>query len=204
MKYKYCAPHAKVVILNPFSNSTPSSDEEEPPVGSIAELVSKLCGKDGADGSSRSRLIGLMLMKGSALHQSFMHYNAHSKQDEDLELCYSNLGPESQPSLSAQRLFAALSYLDKEHAVHLILVKRLTQARLGATVMERLRKASGNSSPLSIRISSSQIQSSSRLFRFPLFAPHALFVSHVNLQYNAFVNVAVPRNQTHTTLFTPP
>ncbi|PLW13240.1 hypothetical protein PCANC_18021 [Puccinia coronata f. sp. avenae] len=155
MKYKHYAPHAKVVILNPVSNSTSSSDEEEPPVESIVELISKLCGKDGEGGSSRSRRIGLMLMEGSALHQSFMQYDAHSERDDDLELCYSNLGPENQPAISAQRLFAALRYLDEERTVQLILVERLAQAGLGATVMERLRKASGNSSPLSVRIFSS-------------------------------------------------
>jgi len=155
MKYKHYAPHAKVVILNPVSTPSSSSDDSKPLEG-VDELVSLMCG-NGPDGSDKSWRIGLMLMEDSALHKCFTAY-AHTKQDSNQQLFYySNLGPESQPATSAQRLFAALRYLDEDRRVDLIFVERLSKAGLGATVMERLRKASGHTPHISVRISNSSI-----------------------------------------------
>ncbi|WAQ83784.1 hypothetical protein PtA15_4A233 [Puccinia triticina] len=149
MKYKHYAPHAKVVILDPVSPPSSSSDGHQSLSG-VSELVSGLCGDD--SDSSKGLRIGLMLIDDSQLHKSFIRCE-NSKTYDHHQFCYSNLGPETQPVISAQRLFAALRHLDEDLRVDIIYVERLAEVGLGATVMERLRKASGQSSLVSIRVS---------------------------------------------------
>ncbi|EFP93793.2 uncharacterized protein PGTG_19838 [Puccinia graminis f. sp. tritici CRL 75-36-700-3] len=151
MKYKHYAPHAKVVILDPVLVPNSDSDQQESLRG-VDELVSGICSEE--TDSSKGLRIGLMLIDDSPLHKSFIAC-AQSEKYGHHQFCYSNLGLESQPAISAQRLFAALRYLDEELRVDIIYVERLSEVGLGATVMERLRKASGQSSPLPVRISTS-------------------------------------------------
>ncbi|POW16178.1 hypothetical protein PSHT_06817 [Puccinia striiformis] len=134
MKYKHYAPHAKIIILNPVL----SDSHQDQINGGADELISEI-GRAGSE-SSKSLRIGLMMIEDSPLHKSSS---------------IQNLGPELQPEISAQRLFASLRYLDEQLEVDIIYVERLSEIGLGATVMERLRKASGQSSSPSVKMSHS-------------------------------------------------
>lgn len=147
MKYKHYAPRAKVIILNPLDFSQHSTNLEDVVVGSIPtvmELMSEL-NSNHNEVTKRFR-IGLMLVEDSPLYKEFAKCAASTKY-YGLEFCYSNLGRVNQPEVSAQRLFGALRYLDEDLGVDLIYAENHSELGLGATVMERLKKASGQSSP---------------------------------------------------------
>ncbi|KAI9608288.1 hypothetical protein KEM48_003219 [Puccinia striiformis f. sp. tritici PST-130] len=146
MKYKHYAPHAKIIILNPVL----SDSHQDQINGGADELISEI-GRAGSE-SSKSLRIGLMMIEDSPLHKSFI---ACTTTPQKHQFFYSNLGPELQPEISAQRLFASLRYLDEQLEVDIIYVERLSEIGLGATVMERLRKASGQSSSPSVKMSHS-------------------------------------------------
>ncbi|MBW0494160.1 hypothetical protein O181_033875 [Austropuccinia psidii MF-1] len=137
MKYKHYAPRPKVTVLDPVEvkDSSFAEDSTIPDVPRLLIETSRIVGP------LKTLTIGLMMIEKSPLIQAF---TACAKLPEfsNIRFCHFDLGTIDKPEASAQRLFSALRYLDEDAKVDLIFVERHSEKGLGATVMERLRKAS--------------------------------------------------------------
>ena len=63
---------------------------------------------------------------------------------EGVEWCQYPLGPVADPSITAQRLFDSLLSAERD-GVHVILIEEVKEEREGLAVMNRVKKAAGES-----------------------------------------------------------
>lgn len=117
MKYRHYSPAVPVLLLDPL----PSASVQ------FADVINTL--------RSRSvRKIGVMALDDSPIGQHPL--------PTLFEWCRFPLGPRLDPSVAAQRLFDGLISLESQ-GVDMILVEAISEEREGLAVMNRIRKAAG-------------------------------------------------------------
>ncbi|KAE9410425.1 translation factor [Gymnopus androsaceus JB14] len=126
MKYRHYSPSVPVTLL---MTSSP------PPEGSVPSTAeSYLASLKGQLNPSGSVKIGVLALTDSTLGTSPLPVV------NGLEWCRHELGPISDPSVTARRLFDGLLTLD-QRGVDLILIEEVKETNEGLAVMNRVRKA---------------------------------------------------------------
>lgn len=129
MKYKHYSPAVPVVLLHTLS---------EPPSEADAVLPDEFFGSLKARFDHSGTLkIGLLLPSDSPLLDQIPSIPS-------VEWSKYPLGPVADPSVTAQRLFDNLLTAERE-GVHVILIEEVREEREGLAVMNRVKKAAGES-----------------------------------------------------------
>ena len=127
MKYRHYSPSVPVTLLH---TSTP------PPPGlhafSASSFISTLCTPNGIKSK-----VGVLAPVDSRLWESI-------NLEEKVQWHKYPLGSIAEPSVTAQRLFDGLLTLERE-GVDLIIIEAISEEREGLAVMNRVRKAAGES-----------------------------------------------------------
>ncbi|KAH9912614.1 translation factor [Epithele typhae] len=132
MKYRHYSPSVPVTLLHTLSS---------PPLGAQRTPVDTFLAALESDARSVGRPlhIGVMAPSDSLLLQRISSVTA-----PEIRWNVYPLGPTSNPAISAQRLFDGLLSLDGAR-VDLILVEEVEEEREGLAVMNRVKKAAGDS-----------------------------------------------------------
>jgi len=126
MKYRHYSPSVPVILL--WTTSLPPEGTEPAPPGPfIASL------KDRFTDLSRPLKIGILTPSDSAL-------SAYPLPTDGIQWRIYPLGPTSDPSITAHRLFDGLLTLENED-VDLILIEEVKEENEGLAIMNRVRKA---------------------------------------------------------------
>ncbi|KAI0089174.1 DHBP synthase RibB-like alpha/beta domain-containing protein [Irpex rosettiformis] len=130
MKYRHYSPAVPVVLLQSASISSPPTGIE---LISVAKLVSFL--KDRVTEHEGELRVGVLAPSDSPLWDKLpnipgISWNRYA------------LGPLSEPSITARRLFDGLLSLEASGA-HIILIEAIAEEREGLAVMNRVKKAAG-------------------------------------------------------------
>jgi L-threonylcarbamoyladenylate synthase len=126
MKYRHYSPSVPVTLI-----CTSSS----PPQGTNPLAISAFL--DSLVNTNNKVKIGVLAPSDSKLWRFFV-------PKEGLHWRRYDLGPIADPSVTAHRLFDGLLTLEKE-GVHLILIEEVKEDREGLAIMNRVRKAAGDS-----------------------------------------------------------
>lgn len=130
MKYRHYSPSVPVNLL--FTVSRPPAGLAPTP---IAAFLSSLKHTDRK--TSSSVRVGVLAPSDSALWD-------YTEPTDGLDWHPYRLGPTAEPSITAHRLFDGLLTLERE-GVDLILIEEVKEEREGLAVMNRVRKAAGES-----------------------------------------------------------
>lgn len=129
MKYRHYSPAVPVVLMHTTSTPPPNTQVTLPD-----EFFRSLGTRFGRTGPLK---IGLLTPSDSPLLQSIPSV-------QGVEWCKYPLGPVAEPSVTAQRLFDNLLTAERE-GVHAILIEEVEEEREGLAVMNRVKKAAGES-----------------------------------------------------------
>ncbi|KAF7792903.1 hypothetical protein EIP86_004005 [Pleurotus ostreatoroseus] len=129
MKYRHYSPSVPVVLMY-TSSSTPPDTSRDTTTSFVGSLKSRLA-------SCPTPKVGLLTPSDSPLLQPFAAI-------PEIEWHRYALGSLSEPSVTAQRLFDGLLTLEQE-GVDIILVEAIEEEREGLAVMNRVKKAAGES-----------------------------------------------------------
>lgn len=126
MKYRHYSPSVPVTLI--CTSSSPPQGTNPLAVSAFLESLVNTHDevKIGVMAPSDSKLWGFLVPKEG------LHWRRY------------DLGPSSDPSVTAHRLFDGLLTLEKE-GVHLILIEEVKEDREGLAIMNRVRKAAGDS-----------------------------------------------------------
>ncbi|KAH9951742.1 DHBP synthase RibB-like alpha/beta domain-containing protein [Amylocystis lapponica] len=136
MKYRHYSPAVPVILL--CTSSAPPSGMQRIQVATFLQSL-----RERAPKPSGKIKIGLLTPSDSVLLADL------TAVDEGIEWHRYPLGPIADPSVSAQRLFDGLLTLDNA-GVDLILAEEIKEDREGLAVMNRMRKAAGESAWLDV------------------------------------------------------
>ncbi|TCD70413.1 hypothetical protein EIP91_003494 [Steccherinum ochraceum] len=129
MKYRHYSPSVPVILVHTSSS---------PPEGIVSlTMTSFVDSLRGRRSESSPLTVGLLLPSDSPLHASLTKENG-------MKWVSYPLGPVAEPSVTAQRLFDGLLTLEKD-GVDLILIEEVREEREGLAVMNRAKKAAGES-----------------------------------------------------------
>lgn len=128
MKYRHYSPTVPVILLYTSSAPNPASQK----MGTVEFLASL---KTRVPDVKATLQIGYMAPSDSSLRPHFI-------SAQDIQWRPFDLGPTADLAVAAQRLFDGLLTLDKE-GVDLILVEAVKEEREGLAVMNRIKKAAG-------------------------------------------------------------
>ncbi|KDQ64284.1 hypothetical protein JAAARDRAFT_43397 [Jaapia argillacea MUCL 33604] len=126
MKYRHYSPSVPVTLLRTSSPSPNTSESASSFFASLAHEKTSPSIKIGLLTPSDSPLVDIALVT------------------PGIEWSYHPLGPIQDPAVTAQRLFDGLLTLEKE-GVSLILIEEIKEEREGLAVMNRVKKAAGES-----------------------------------------------------------
>jgi L-threonylcarbamoyladenylate synthase len=126
MKYRHYSPSVPVILL--LTASPPPEGTESSPAGAFLASL-----KDRSTDSSRPLNIGILTPSDSLL-------TTHLLPTPDIKWRLYPLGPTSDPSITAHRLFDGLLTLESE-SVDLILIEEVKEENEGLAIMNRVRKA---------------------------------------------------------------
>lgn len=129
MKYRHYSPSVPVILL--LTASPPDGTEPTSTTSFLASL------KDHITDSSRPLKIGILIPSDSALSTYFTPM-------QDIQWQVYPLGPTSDLSITARRLFDGLLTLENED-VDLILIEQVKEENEGLAIMNRVRKAASAS-----------------------------------------------------------
>ncbi|KII94808.1 hypothetical protein PLICRDRAFT_98544 [Plicaturopsis crispa FD-325 SS-3] len=134
MKYTHYSPSVPVILLLTLSEPPPGVSRVSP--GALFASLSA--------SASKPLTIGLLTPSDSPLASSLPTSPSSSSPTPTPTITYRPfpLGPLSDPSITAHRLFDGLLTLERE-GVDLILVEEVKEEREGLAVMNRVRKAAG-------------------------------------------------------------
>ena len=132
MKYRHYSPSVPVTLLHTLSQP-PANIERT----SLPSFLSSL--RTDAQVLGRPLHVGLLAPSDSLLHQKLSAATL-----PDVRWRMYSLGPVSDPAASAQRLFDGLLSLDGAK-VDVILIEEIQEKREGLAVMNRAKKAAGDS-----------------------------------------------------------
>jgi L-threonylcarbamoyladenylate synthase len=127
MKYRHYAPSVPITMLRVMLDRDSTSI-------SITQLLDDIKSRVNV----RPLRIGLLLPSDSTLRSGLQG------SSDDIEWVSFALGPSSDPTIIATRLFDGLLTLDAQ-AVHHILMEEIPEEREGLAIMNRARKAAGHS-----------------------------------------------------------
>lgn len=130
MKYRHYSPSVPVVLL--LTSSPPPKGTQPTPVRILLESLDEYT-KDG----SKPHKVGILTPSDSTLA-------TYSLPKQDTEWRVYPLGPTADPSITAHRLFDGLLTLENE-GVDIILIEEVKEEKEGLAVMNRVRKAAGES-----------------------------------------------------------
>ena len=137
MKYRHYSPAVPVILVHTVS-SPPAGVEQS----SISSFLDTLKQKHA---STKGPLkVGLLMPSDSPLLDTL-------SRSDSLQWISHPLGPVAEPSISAQRLFDGLLTLEKD-GVDLILIEEVREEREGLAVMNRVKKAAGESAWLKLDV----------------------------------------------------
>ncbi|THH13575.1 hypothetical protein EW146_g6663 [Bondarzewia mesenterica] len=128
MKYRHYSPSVPVSLLH---ISTP------PPAGKTSSTLSDLFSSLASSGSIHPVHVGLLTPSDSRILE-------HAKDVPGIEWLFFPLGTIADPALTAQRLFDGLLTLE-ERGADIILVEAISEENEGLAVMNRVKKAAGES-----------------------------------------------------------
>ncbi|KAI0751577.1 translation factor [Daedaleopsis nitida] len=132
MKYRHYSPSVPVTLL--LTQSHPPPGVQRTPLPAFLETL-----------LSDSRKLGKPLRVGVlAPSDSPLLDKLSAAPSADIEWTRHPLGPIAEPSVTAQRLFDGLLSLDRAK-VDIILIEEIQEEREGLAVMNRVRKAAGDS-----------------------------------------------------------
>jgi L-threonylcarbamoyladenylate synthase len=126
MKYRHYSPSVPVTLLH---TST------QPPVGQQSISATSFISTLHSTGTTVK--VGVLAPDDSTLWESI-------KLEDGIQWHKYTLGPIAEPAVAAQRLFDGLLTLEQE-GVDLILIEEILEEREGLAVMDRVRKAAGES-----------------------------------------------------------
>ena len=126
MKYRHYSPSVPVILLRTSSH---------PPDGTEPTSASTFLGTLGAQFTSQSVTVGVLPLSDSPLA-------TYPLPTQGFQWRIYPLGPTADPAITAHRLFDGLLTLEKE-GVDLILIEEVQEEREGLAVMNRVRKAAG-------------------------------------------------------------
>jgi L-threonylcarbamoyladenylate synthase len=129
MKYKHYSPAVPVILMH-TSSSPPLSSQYIPANSFFGSLKTRY-------GHTETLKVGLLTPSDSPLL-------ARIPSISGIEWCKYSLGPVADPAVTAQRLFDNLLTAEREGA-HIILIEEVTEEREGLAVMNRVKKAAGES-----------------------------------------------------------
>ncbi|KAI0650264.1 translation factor [Trametes meyenii] len=132
MKYRHYSPSVPVTLL--LTQSNPPSGAQRIPLKTFVQTLHV-----DAAGLGRPLRLGLLSPADSPIIG-----NLSSIDVPDVEWTSHALGPLSEPAVSAQRLFDGLLSLDGAKVDH-ILIEEIREEREGLAVMNRVKKAAGDS-----------------------------------------------------------
>lgn len=122
MKYRHYSPSVPVTLLH-------TSDQESTSVASFFSTLHKAAGAK---------------MKVGVLAPSDSRIWERINMDDKIDWHQYTLGPSTEPAIAAQRLFDGLLTLERD-GVDQILIEEIPEEREGLAVMNRVRKAAGES-----------------------------------------------------------
>ncbi|KAI9001396.1 translation factor [Trametes punicea] len=131
MKYRHYSPSAPVTLL--LTRSTPPTASQRVPLSVFVDSL-----RTSAD-SERACRIGVLCPSDSLLPKKLSSLGV-----PDIEWVIHPLGPVAEPAVSAQRLFDELLALDSAKVDHIV-IEEIQEEREGLAVMNRVKKAAGNS-----------------------------------------------------------
>ena len=137
MKYRHYSPAVPVTLI--YTASPPPDGLER---SSVSSFVTTLLDQH-ANAKSPPK-VGLLMPSDSPLLRVL-------SQTTGLQWVSHPLGPVAEPSVTAQRLFDGLLSLERE-GVDLILVEEVLEEREGLAVMNRVKKAAGESAWLKLDV----------------------------------------------------
>ncbi|THH29138.1 hypothetical protein EUX98_g5045 [Antrodiella citrinella] len=137
MKYRHYSPAVPVTLVH--TTSLPPDGVEPVSVASFVDSISKLQAT-----KTHPLKIGLLTPSDSPLLSIL-------SSSESLQWISYPLGPVSEPSISAHRLFDGLLTLEKD-GVDLILIEEVREEREGLAVMNRVKKAAGETAWLKLDV----------------------------------------------------
>ncbi|KAF8165401.1 DHBP synthase RibB-like alpha/beta domain-containing protein [Crassisporium funariophilum] len=129
MKYRHYSPSVPLTLLS----TRPNLHDARPPI-KFSDFIESL---KMSNPSSRPLKIGVLGPTDSKVW-------AHTLPSENIDWHPYALGPVSDPSVIAHRLFDGLLTLERE-GVHLMLIEEIEEEREGLAIMNRVRKAVGES-----------------------------------------------------------
>ncbi|KAI0677075.1 Sua5/YciO/YrdC/YwlC family protein [Trametes maxima] len=132
MKYRHYSPSVPVTLL--LTQSAPPSGTQRTPLKSFVDAL-----HTDAAGLGRPLRVGVLSPADSPLLGKLSTLDT-----PDVEWTRHALGPVSEPAVSAQRLFDGLLSLDGAKVDH-ILIEEIQEEREGLAVMNRVKKAAGDS-----------------------------------------------------------
>ncbi|KAJ2972892.1 hypothetical protein NUW54_g12173 [Trametes sanguinea] len=131
MKYRHYSPSVPVTLL--LTHSTPPAGTQRTTLSAFVQSL-----KNDGD-NSRSLRVGVLCPSDSPLPERLSALAV-----PNIDWVRHPLGPIAEPAVSAQRLFDGLLALDGAKVDHII-VEEIQEEREGLAVMNRVKKAAGDS-----------------------------------------------------------